>query len=526
MRVSWLAVACLAAACASAPIEPADQQDLAAADALVRQGCYDCLRQANDIYTRVAVGKARRLVALRLFETNLLLALREKEIGLDPAASMARARAATDALPAVMDPDRYLADVEAVPDRSAGMPHADQQAFVRAHRDFGRAVDAELAWIAAGPLTPVVATYLELSLDCVYRPRPGLINGDASPLETSITPDAAPLLRYRAATCTEIRGDALERVRAEVPAFIETSYFLGEVAVARLSLGGGSTARTLVNDVVTRFSDSPAVAYLDATFQQTVGNCARALAEYDAVLAARPRHEDAWLGRTVCLTYLGRTADAIDAATRMIDLQLDNRRDAFYWRATNRRTDHALDLARADVEAARKLGPSVMVLTLAGIIEHDQDDLDPAERDLRAAEQRSGGALCVVSWYLGSVHARRERWREAGQTFEKASGCYGREGDVRDRTLSSLEADEALDAEYRSSQSASLRSQIAEDRSQEAVAALNAANFLSAVGDFAHVDALLETAAREADLAGDLATVRGLVADRRRAAAGRALVTQ
>ena len=114
MRFLWLAGACLAAACASVPIKPADQQDLARADALVRQGCYDCLREANDVYTRVAVGKARRLVALRLFETNLLLALREKEIGLDPAASMAHARAATDALPPVMDPDRYLADVEAV----------------------------------------------------------------------------------------------------------------------------------------------------------------------------------------------------------------------------------------------------------------------------------------------------------------------------------------------------------------------------------------------------------------------------
>jgi tetratricopeptide (TPR) repeat protein len=525
MRVLWLAGVCLAAACASVPIRPADQQDLAGADALVRQGCYDCLRQANDIYTRVAVGKARRLVALRLFETNLLLALREKEIGLDPAASMARARAATDALPVVMDPDRYLADVEAVPDRSAGMPHADQRVFTRAHRDFGRSVDDEMAWIAAGPLTPVVATYLELSLDCVYRPRRGMTD-DRSPLEASIAADAAPLLQYRAATCTETRGDTLERVRAEVPAFIETSYFLGEVAVARLPLGGGATARTLVDEVVARFSDSPAAAYLAGTFQQTVGNCAVALTEYDAVLAARPRHEDAWLGRTICLTYLNRTREAIDAATRMIDLELDNRREAFYWRATNHRADHALDLARADIEAARTMGASVTVLTLAGIIEHDQDDLDAAERDLRAAAGRSSGSLCVASWYLGSVHAKRERWREAGREFEDASGCYGREAAARGTTLAALEANETLDAEYRRTQSASLRSQVAADRSQESVAAINAANFLSAAGEFAHVDALLETAAREADIAGDLVTLRGLIADRRRAAAGRVVVTQ
>ncbi|HVT46931.1 MAG TPA: hypothetical protein VHD57_04010 [Vicinamibacterales bacterium] len=525
MRFLWLAGACLAAACASVPIKPADQQDLARADALVRQGCYDCLREANDVYTRVAVGKARRLVALRLFETNLLLALREKEIGLDPAASMAHARAATDALPPVMDPDRYLADVEAVPDRSEGMPHADQAAFTRAHRDFSRSVDAEIAWIAAGPLTPVVATYLELSLDCTYRSRAGM-TGDQSALETSISADAAPLLQYRVATCTKTDGDALARVRASVPAFVETSYFLGEVAVARLPLGGGSTARTLVDEVLTHFADSPAVAYLAGAFQQTVGNCAAALTEYDAVLAARPQHEDAWLGRTICLTYLNRTSEAIAAATRMIDLQLDNRRDAYYWRATNHRANHALDLARADIEAARKMGASLTVLTLAGIIEHDQDDLDTAERDLETAAGRSSGSLCVVSWYLGSVRAKRDRWREAGQNFEDASGCYGREAAARAVVVVRLEADDTLDAEYRRTQSASLRSQIATDRSQEAVAAFNAANFLSAAGEFTRVDALLDVAARDADLAPDLVTLRRQIEDRRQAAARRAAVTQ
>jgi hypothetical protein len=168
---------------------------------------------------------------------------------------------------------------------------------------------------------------------------------------------------------------------------------------------------------------------------------------------------------------------------------------------------------------------SVTVLTLAGIIEHDQDDLDAAERDLKAAARQSS-ALCVASWYLGSVYAKREHWRDAGQNFEDASGCYGREAAVRAAAVTRLEADNSLDAEYRRTQSASFRSQIATDRSQESVAAFNAANFLSAAGEFAHVEALLETAARDGDIADDLVVLRGQIADRRRAAAGRAAVTQ
>ncbi len=47
------------------------------------QGCYDCLLEARATYARVGVGKARPLVIARLFETDLLITLREKELALD-----------------------------------------------------------------------------------------------------------------------------------------------------------------------------------------------------------------------------------------------------------------------------------------------------------------------------------------------------------------------------------------------------------------------------------------------------------
>ena len=50
----WLWVALIVAVggvrCASAPIKPADLQALARADALVLDGCYDCLLEARGIY--------------------------------------------------------------------------------------------------------------------------------------------------------------------------------------------------------------------------------------------------------------------------------------------------------------------------------------------------------------------------------------------------------------------------------------------------------------------------------------------
>src|SRR5262245_31502137 len=100
MRTACLAAVCLLAGCATAPRNPVVLPPLEGADARLLQGCYDCLLEARDAYQRAASGKARSLVLLRLFESELLIALREKELTLDPSAALARARALARELPA------------------------------------------------------------------------------------------------------------------------------------------------------------------------------------------------------------------------------------------------------------------------------------------------------------------------------------------------------------------------------------------------------------------------------------------
>src|SRR4051812_25513356 len=100
MRRPWLLLLLLIApACASEPIKKLDLSALAAADAQVLQGCYDCLLEARATYERVGVGKARPMVVARLFETQLLITLRERELAMDSAASLARARDLAKELP-------------------------------------------------------------------------------------------------------------------------------------------------------------------------------------------------------------------------------------------------------------------------------------------------------------------------------------------------------------------------------------------------------------------------------------------
>src|SRR5687768_7205460 len=104
VHLAALIGATLALGCASARPRPDDGRAaaaaLAAADARVRDGCYDCLLEARAAYARLADGRLADTAALRLFEVDVLLALREKELALDWRPSVARARDIAPRLPA------------------------------------------------------------------------------------------------------------------------------------------------------------------------------------------------------------------------------------------------------------------------------------------------------------------------------------------------------------------------------------------------------------------------------------------
>src|SRR5688572_27666806 len=122
-----IALVAWAAGCASVPKGPTPAEIAAAkaaADLRLLEGCYDCLLFARDTYARFAAGKSRPEFLLPLFETELLITLREKELAIDSSASLARARALAAELPATVDAARYLAIVEAVPSDAMGLPES------------------------------------------------------------------------------------------------------------------------------------------------------------------------------------------------------------------------------------------------------------------------------------------------------------------------------------------------------------------------------------------------------------------
>jgi tetratricopeptide (TPR) repeat protein len=518
MQRFWVVVMVSAMiACASGPkkLSPAElaAQAHAAAQVLVQDGCYACLLEARETYERVAVGPARRPLIVPMFETELLIVLREKEFAMDASGALARARTLSAELPPEVDGVRYLAIVDAVSRDAMGVPQAEESAFRRERASYIPKIDGEIAWLATGPLQPVVRQYLSLSIDCknLHRGQPP---GRALTVSTdrNVPADAPPLIAYRIATCDNVKLDVLESLKAQVPRFSDTAFFRARLLAANAELTGGPGARPLLDEAHEHFPMSPSVTYLNGNFQQSIGDCREALRFYDETLALKPLHENALLGRTVCLTYLKRQDEAIATATQMIELRTFNVHEAYFWRAWIQHDRKALPAARADINSAKSIASTGNIHRLAGMIEYDQDDLDVAERDLQAAKNASGGgADCVARWYLGLVAVKRPKALDAAEHFEQAMTCYEAAVFVSEAGLRAIEAKTDLDPDFRARQIEGFKAAVELDRSQYHAAAFNAANYFVQAGNRDKARVLIEVAAKDPALEKVVAQLRKII---------------
>jgi tetratricopeptide (TPR) repeat protein len=482
----------VAAACASAPIKPDAQRELGRADQLIAKGCYDCLIEARGIYEHAAVAKARPLVVSRLFESDVLIALREREIGTPETGTLASARALVPELPSTYDAASYLAMADAIPPDAMAMSRIDANAFTRAH-GAGSKVTAWIASLDAGVATQPFRQYLAIALDCAYQSYsrnivlPGLPVGQVSvsggrggPTQRAPMPEGAvPLVRYRYASCGFGGEQVLNDLLDAQPAFVEAGIPLARLEAGKTTHAATTHRRQLLEAAYAKFPKSAAVTYLLGALFQAMGDCRAALRYYGEALAQSSSHEDALLGQTICQGHLGQSDDAIATATHMLDLKTYNMADALYWRAWNWYRKNDLPKARESSDLAKTMKFDSAIMTLAGVIEHDQDDLNLAETDLKFALQ-SDKEACMAQWYLGLVALKRQAWLPTADNFALAMRCYER-AVVEDQKLrASMEASD-VDPDFKNAQLAGFDAAIKEEASQQSAAAYNAAvNYLRA----------------------------------------------
>ena len=470
MRGLAVLILLVSAGCASAPIKKADAASLVVAETRLLEGCYSCLLEARDVFTRVAVGKARPLVVARLFEAHVLIGMREREMAMDSSEAFARARALIGELPPTYAGGQYVDIAEMVPPDFLGTPRAESSPFQRGGPTAERFAELKQG-LAAGVASAPFRAYLSASLDCLPSGARGRDNQGGP---RAIPDGTSPLVKYRLATCPINRSAILQELLTETPSFVEAGLFLSRQPTLNITATYVKNMRAWLMSAHGVFARSPAVTYGLGMLSQTVGDCKTAIRFYEDTIALKDRHEDAAMQRVVCLAHLGQFVPAIEAATRIIDRGYYNMADAFYWRAWNRHRRLELPEARADIDRALSMLFNSRVLTLGGMIKYDQDDLVKAETDLKEAVRIDAGQ-CVAHWYLGLVSFKKAAWPETAARFGVSASCYEKSAEENVRRLEEMRVAE-LDADFKATQIAGFEAVIKEDRDQQWGSILNAAN--------------------------------------------------
>lgn len=516
--VSLLVSVVVAGACASAPINKAATVDLAKADALVAEGCYDCLSEARDIYAKVAIAKARPLVLPRVFETTMLLGLREKELALNPAKRFDAARALIPELPPTYSAAAYLDMATAVLPDVVGTARRHMSSITRpTSAQYG-------AWqtsLQAGADSALFRRYLSISLDCSLGTQLGArvslpTNRVAAPATSawSAMPDASTdppgnLLAYRRANCIRIDRVLLNGLAEGDPRFLEAGVIVGRTRSVAPSSKELANARAWLTAALAKWPASPVVTYGLGAFHQARGDCRAALSLYDQTLALEPLHESAQLGRLVCLSYLKQHPAAIMQAGAMISAGVEEG-ESRYWRAWNERETGRLAEARVDSDRMRQILYNDRAMTLAGQIEYDQDDLDIAEKDLADAA-RINPNNCIAPWYFSLVKYKRQAWTPTAEAFARAMTCY-ESAVVYDRAkLEEMTKAENVDESFRASQIAGFEAAIKDDSSQVSASALNAAINYARANNREKALEYCDLAAKDPDRATQVAELRALI---------------
>jgi tetratricopeptide (TPR) repeat protein len=284
---------------------------------------------------------------------------------------------------------------------------------------------------------------------------------------------------------------------------------------------GSRTAMTFVSDpaarreardrmraALTAIPDALAIAF-DLAGLTSVSSPRDALPLYERVTKAQPRHNEAWLGQGICLTYLERPREAIDALSHVVDLGRWSVGDALYWRAWNRHAIGELEASWADIEQARTTLYNTNVYGLAGRIAFDRKAFATARPLLEKAVELSD-ANCAAAWFLGLLHSTEERWLAGGATFEAAETCY--RADVG-RALAErrVAADDEADDAARAVQQARTEASIRAAERQAALSAYNAAFNLVRGGEPARSRPLLDRAAQHPEVSDRARELRAFV---------------
>jgi tetratricopeptide (TPR) repeat protein len=403
--------------CAPKGPSPALIAEAARAKALVLQGCYTCLKEALAIYDKQSAAKVPVPgVAEGRFDAALLLAIREKELGIPGDEAMVQARKLV--LPSrqsVLDAaELIIGDTTALDPDQRALVTGRNRPQLEPDNPKRRALDAALE-------TDVAAKYVALTIDCEQQKLVESVDARA----LGATYAGVPLMRFRLSTCGRPATPNAGTLREGDPRWTDTLFWEGRRELTS-SLGRAIDFPKVLSLYAQGREAFPKSLMLTLAWANTnliSEEFEGALSGFDDVLAAYATHRDAMNGKMQAQSYLMRHSDAIATATRLLELGTWHIADANYWRAWNRYHLKEYDSAWEDVENATRGLSNSRVYMLAGLIAYARKDLPIAVQRFDRAYQLDSSA-CDATWMSGMVSIDQNELAIAAPKFTRGMSCF------------------------------------------------------------------------------------------------------
>lgn len=400
---------------------------LAEADSLTGKGCYIGFKKAALIYDELySFPSLKKNVAARLVRNALLLALREKEIGIWNRTYIDKAFLVIKENPSLAAYELYANIVASVWPKAKG-----------AMRDIGSIVSS---WPSTENLSKAqnelktkwpadeFAAYIFAMLSCSY---PYLLQEKKDPAEILPFFPESPLLKFKSATCLQPVPERLEELIRVDPEFYEAHYFLGEAALARGKL---LEAEQHYLKAWEGIAESAQIPITVASIYFATEELDRSIEFYDKTLALAPEYREAMLGKAICLSLLGKHDEAMSILANLISLGYLLMGESHYWMAWNLHGLKRLGEAAENIEQSKgRLPTDTNVFALAGTISFERGDIAAAENNFQEA-LKYNPANTDALYSLGNLYAQKKDWLGSGAYFEKAAGAFAAaQGQIRER---------------------------------------------------------------------------------------------
>jgi len=433
---------------------------------------YEGLRKALALYGQLLDFPGfQNQTGERYLQAALLLALREKEMGIITSTVLTDAAAIIDRNPYLEGLRKYLDIVARIPVKAKGITggnrseDSDLDDYLDWIKDNVESISAHLK---AKSASSDLFTYLYIAFHAAYAYK--------FPEPEDLTPHAerfpdSPLIKFKLAIHPSLDYAALDAIIHTDPEFYEADFFIGEVELQR---GRVLSAEKRYLSAFEHIPDSTSLVISLANVYFHMEEFERCLEFNDKALALAPDYRDAILGKAMSLGYLGRHQEALAELGKMMELGSYYIGESHYWTAWNLNQLGRVDEAQAQVEQAKNyLIGHHEVMSLSGLVAYQQGRREDAERDLLEALELDPHE-CEAAFYLGKIHADRQEWSESGRFFERSATCNQQTESELNARIREIE-ESSMSPARKEKQIRKKKTQLLQARRTKATAAYNAA---------------------------------------------------